>query len=126
MPAVTPGDVLLIDKRYLPSIGHDKFVICICLSSDRFLFINSKPSCFADPSTQVRIIGKIELPFLDHTSFIDVANVHELPHKAIDHAVQGGGRRGSLSASLRERIKEAAKKAITLTTRDKETIINSL
>ena len=126
MPNIKPGDVLLIDKRHLGNIDHHKFAICICISSDRFLFINSNPSRFAAPETQVQILGSAELPFLTHVSYVDVANVHELPRKAVVFAIENGNIRGSISKNLRDRIKAAAKQAITLTVMDKELILNLL
>ena len=126
MPDIKPGDVLLIDKRHLGNIDHHKFAICICISSDRFLFINSNPSRFAAPETQVQILGSAELPFLTHVSYVDVANVHELTRKAVLFVIENGNIRGRISKNLRDRIKAAAKQAITLTTVDKERIINLL
>ncbi|WP_045223011.1 hypothetical protein [Desulfonatronum thioautotrophicum] len=126
MPDIKPGNVLLIDKRHLHNIDHHKFAICICISSNRFLYINSNPSRFAAPETQVQILGSAELPFLTHVSYVDVANVHELPRKAVVFAIENGNIRGNISKNLRDRIKAAAIQAITLTTVDREMILNLL
>lgn len=125
MPAVQPGDVLRIDKKYLPHIGHDKYAICVCLTHGRFFFVNSKAWRFADPKTQVQVLGKIELAFLEHTSFVDTSKMHVLPSNAINHASRNGVL-GSLPQSIRDRIKAAVRECKTLTAAQRALVEESL
>lgn len=100
---MTPGDVALIPAKYLPSIEHDKFIVCICPTSNFYFYINTDPRYAAPEETQILVIGKLELPFLDHTSHIDTSSVQAINGNAIANATV----KGQLTKEIRRRIKKS-------------------
>jgi len=83
---IEPGDVILVFKKYLSGIEHDKFAICVAPEYFFFFYINSKPWNKA-LEAQIKIIGKLELPCLTHTSYIDTSTIHKIPREAIIAAI---------------------------------------
>jgi len=83
-----PGQVVLIDRKHLPHIGHDKFALCVCPGKLFFFYINTKSRFPAN--AQAQVLGKIELPFLGHTSYVDTSQVHTFLEHAIREALTAG------------------------------------
>ncbi|MDK2922100.1 MAG: hypothetical protein PWR24_1657 [Desulfonauticus sp.] len=121
---LNPGDIILVFKKYLNGIDHDKFAICVAPEYFFFFYINSKPWNKA-PDAQVQVMGKLEISCLTHTSYIDTSSIQQLPKQAIDAAIQAG-KVWSASPNVCQRIKEVVKNSRYLSLKHKKIILNSL
>ena len=86
----------------------EKFFICVDAERRWFLIINSRPVAKVAPETQLEVTN-VEIGVLPKPeSFIDTSRLMQLPPTEVAPAVRGDVRacRGSISPTLRQRIKE--------------------
>ncbi|MBU1230232.1 MAG: hypothetical protein KKA55_07970 [Proteobacteria bacterium] len=100
---MTSGDVALIPERYLPSVPHDKYILCICPVAGVYFYINTDKRYSAPETTQIPILGRLELEYLNHTSYIDTSSPQSFDEKAITNATI----KGQLPNCIRKRIKDS-------------------
>ena len=123
-PVVTvrAGEIIHI---YVHSANHDKFLICICSTSLKFIAINSDPWPF-DANAQI-VVTKAEFNFLTHKSYISVCQPIRLTPIDLNVLNTAKHRRlGHCSAEMRQRIKKAADQSVTLTGTDRALINKNL
>ena len=121
---LNPGDIILVFKKYLNGIDHDKFAICVAPEYFFFFYINSKPWNKA-PDAQIQVVGKLEISCLTHTSYIDTSSIQQIPKQAIEAAIRAG-KVWTAPVSLCHRIKKTIEKSKYLPPKYKNIILMSL
>lgn len=96
MPTI--GTIYHVPGEYI-GINHGKFALCICDERSLFFYINTKSYEFKSDA-QVKVLGKLELPFLDHASYIDTSQFQVFSADAIAHAES----KGPLPRNIIERV----------------------
>lgn len=78
-----PGDVVLAYCRFIDP-PKNKYVACVCIENNLFLFINSQPRRL---TTEALVpVRPNELPFLKHDSYINTANLFHIGKKDLETA----------------------------------------
>lgn len=120
---VAPGKVILIFQEDLSNIDHNKFAFCVSKNLCFYLYLNSEPRRHIQDA-QVPVLGQLEMPALDHTSYIDTAQLLEFSPQVADKAVRAG-KVWSTPDSVIDRVVEAVKKSRYLSPLQKESILHS-
>lgn len=119
---IQAGEIICVRVH---SANHDKFLICICPIGLKFIAINSDPWPF-DADAQITIT-KADFGFLDRQSYISVSRPIRLMAMDLNVLNTAPHRRiGSCSAEMRQKIKNAADRSITLTGIDQGLIKKNL
>lgn len=117
---LSPGDIILIPSRYI-SVDHDKFAFCICPEQNLYFYVNTKPYIIKSDA-QVRVLGKLEYPFLEHTSYIDTSAIQRFETEVITNSIY----KGKSPANILKRVREVVKRHEHLTKMQQHLVLGKL
>lgn len=121
-PLVKAGEIVQV---FVHSAKHDKYLICICPETLKFIPINTNPWNL-DPPSQIEVT-KVDFGFLTHKSYVSVCEPIRLTSMELSPLQSAPHRRlGDVPAPMRPKIKKAAADSLTLTVELKKLIDKNL